>query len=66
MPAGSSGRMASGLWIPLRATLMNGPSQWMPSTPGVPASNAARIAAIASRMTRGTSAISVGKSPVVP
>ena len=62
----SSPRSFAGSWTPLRATLRNGPSMWMPSTPGTPASIAARTASSARATTSRSSLMSVGRNPVVP
>ena len=50
MSSSSIGRMKAGLCTPLRSGLMKGPSRWMPRTPGMPASSAARMASTASAM----------------
>ena len=59
-------RSFAGSCTPLRATFRNGPSMWMPSTPGTRASIAARTASSARATMCRSSLMSVGRNPVVP
>ena len=58
-------RIAAARCTPGRSAEMNGPSRWIPSTPGF-VLMASRTAAIAARIFSGASVISVGNRPVVP
>ena len=63
--ASSGRRINAGSWTPGLPGDRNGPSKWMPSTPGLTGA-ARRTASSAARIFAGVSVISVGSSAVVP
>ena len=63
---GSARRKTVASWAPLRVGLRNGPSRWIPSTPGTPSSMAAWLAAMAANIVWRSALMSVGRKPVVP